>query len=811
MGNSKAKRVILAQLALLIPLAVSFGVNIHRSGTVLPAAGTHVELSLLQDEPNDFGDAPESYGSADHVINQLLPQYLGAGVDGETSSQYSENADGDDLNGIDDEDGVSIPVLKQGEKASIRYSVVSILSTGYLNAWIDWNGDGAFNDSDERVATNIRRGSGTYSLDITVPDNAIASRPTFARFRFGPRSTNDPVYGSIGTASSGEVEDYIVNIECTEPDPPKVGNITQPSCQVPTGSVVLENLPSSGTWTLTRLPDGETVTGSGSSYTAEGLTPGTYTYTVTNQGGCTSGQSDQIVINVAPLSPDPPVIEEIVQPSCVVSTGEVLLGGLPAVGSWTVIRYPDMTLYPGSGTTLRITGLQAGTYNFYVRNSDGCISPASNDVIINEEPEYPSAPVPGSITQPTCNVSTGTVGISGLPGTGSWTLTRYPGGITYSGTGISTTVTGLAAGTYTFTVTDAGGCTSEHSSQVVIDPQPPTPSPPVPGTIIQPTCEDPTGSVELTGLPSEGSWTLTRFPGTVTTTGSGTSTTVSGLNPGTYNFTVANSYGCTSAVSTAVVINQQPGPFPTLVLHDPPAVCPGETADLTLPAITAGSTPSGLTFTYWLDAQGTDPLTNPTAAPEGLYYIKGTITGGCSSIGPIIVRTLDVPEADAGPDQTLTYVFKATLNAVEPDGTSTGIWSVEEGSGKFRDENDPKTTVSELSVGENVLLWSVSNSGCPPSTDYIMITVLNLIIPSLITPDMNGMNDYFVLQGMESLGRVEFTVFDRRGLVVFESEDYDNLWYGLDYNGNPLPDDTYFYILQAENGLALTGYIVLRR
>ena len=204
-------------------------------------------------------------------------------------------------------------------------------------------------------------------------------------------------------------------------------------------------------------------------------------------------------------------------------------------------------------------------------------------------------------------------------------------------------------------------------------------------------------------------------------------------------------------------------------------------------------------------------MNTPTAAPEGLYYIKGTITGGCSSVGPVIVRTLDIPEADAGPDQTLTYVFKATLNALAPEGTSIGTWSVEEGTGKFRDVNDPKTTVNDLSLGENVLLWSVSNSGCPPSVDDLTITVLNMIIPSLITPDMNGMNDYFVLQGTESLGRVEFTVFDRRGLVVFESKDYDNLWYGLDYNGNPLPDDTYFYILQAENGLSLSGYIVVRR
>ncbi|MCK7537452.1 MAG: gliding motility-associated C-terminal domain-containing protein [Marinilabiliales bacterium] len=97
--------------------------------------------------------------------------------------------------------------------------------------------------------------------------------------------------------------------------------------------------------------------------------------------------------------------------------------------------------------------------------------------------------------------------------------------------------------------------------------------------------------------------------------------------------------------------------------------------------------------------------------------------------------------------------------------------------------NDPATTVSSLGIGENVLLWSVSNGVCPPTPDFMMITVLDLIIPSLITPDMDGLNDYFVLTGIEALGRVELTVFDRRGALVFENPDYDNLWHGTDYNG----------------------------
>jgi hypothetical protein len=56
-----------------------------------------------------------------------------------------------------------------------------------------------------------------------------------------------------------------------------------------------------------------------------------------------------------------------------------------------------------------------------------------------------------------------------LPATGTWTLTRTPGGTTTTGTGISTTITGLTAGTYTYTVAIASGSTSAASANVVIN------------------------------------------------------------------------------------------------------------------------------------------------------------------------------------------------------------------------------------------------------------------------------------------------------------------------------------------------------
>jgi hypothetical protein len=145
--------------------------------------------------------------------------------------------------------------------------------------------------------------------------------------------------------------------------------------------------------------------------------------------------------------------------------------------------------------------------------------------------------------------------LNGLPSTGTWTLTRIPGGATITGNGTGATIAALASGTHTFTVTNASGCTSTSSNNVVVGVQPSTPSAPAIGTITQPTYNVSTGSVVLNGLPNAGTWTLTRMPGGTTTSGSGTSTTISPLEAGAYTFTVTNASGCVSPASAIVSLN----------------------------------------------------------------------------------------------------------------------------------------------------------------------------------------------------------------------------------------------------------------
>ncbi|WP_377162888.1 putative Ig domain-containing protein [Prosthecobacter fluviatilis] len=158
----------------------------------------------------DFGD----FSGAPSVSNTASTNLrLGALVDTEYAATTDATATGDDLNGVDDEDGVTLPSMTAGAPATV--SVVATNSTGspaYLNAWIDFNNNGVFTDSGEQIATNTAVVNGatnsTYNIITNVPAAAVTGTSLGVRVRI----SNDISPGSTGSGGVGEVEDYVVSI-----------------------------------------------------------------------------------------------------------------------------------------------------------------------------------------------------------------------------------------------------------------------------------------------------------------------------------------------------------------------------------------------------------------------------------------------------------------------------------------------------------------------------------------------------------------------------------------------------------------------
>ncbi|MBL7818147.1 MAG: T9SS type A sorting domain-containing protein [Saprospiraceae bacterium] len=539
------------------------------------------------------------------------------------------------------------------------------------------------------TGTIVVNATGTGTLEYSVDNGAnYQTSATFSSLQPGNYNIIVRIQANPTCTASYGSNPVVLNAPVGAPTAPSVGTITQPTCSVATGSVVLSGLPATGTWTLTRSPGAVTTTGTGTSTTISGLAAGTYTYTVTNDAGCTSGASGNVVINAQPATPTAPTVGTITQPTCSVATGSVVLSGLPATGTWTLTRSPGAVTTTGTGTSTTISGLAAGTYTYTVTNAAGCTSTASGNVVINAQPATPTAPSVGTITQPTCSVATGSVVLSGLPATGTWTLTRSPGAVTTTGTGTSTTISGLAAGTYTYTVTNAAGCTSGASGNVVIDGSSSVPAAPTVGTITQPTCSVATGSVVLSGLPATGTWTLTRNPGAVATTGTGTSTTISGLAAGTYTYTVTNAAGCTSTTSGNIVINAQPA--------TPTAPSVGTITQPTCPTPTGSVVLSGLPATgTWTinpgNVTGTGTSTTLTGLVPNTYNFTVTNSAGCTSTAtanvvinaavgcctpPTISNVSSTQPVCANGTITITAAGSGTLEYSINNGTSYGTSSV---------------------------------------------------------------------------------------------------------------------------------------
>jgi gliding motility-associated-like protein len=147
------------------------------------------------------------------------------------------------------------------------------------------------------------------------------------------------------------------------------------------------------------------------------------------------------------------------------------------------------------------------------------------------------------------------------------------------------------------------------------------------------------------------------------------------------------------------------------------------------------------------------------------------------------------------------------MNAVLA-GSESGEWSVISGLGHINDIHSPTAMVTELSVGENVLLWKVKIGNCGDSAK-VKITVNELFVPTVITPDGDGKNDYFKIG--EFSGKVELIIFNRWGVEEFSDSEYLNDWNGNSNKGIKLPDDTYFYMLKFENGWIKKGSVLIKR
>lgn len=230
---------------------ITIHVDGDRSDDDFEVADQTVTVTTLDNDISDFGDAPESYGTslpsgARHLLATAGPT-LGTLRDGELDGQPSDDATGD----ADDEDGVLFPVelLRRTGQAVTSSAFVTASTSAKLDAWIDFNQDGDFDDAGERIATRKSVNKGVNLVTFTIPSDAELG-DTFARFRISTAGVSGP----NGAAANGELEDYRVTIDDGDESRPMTIELPTGGPAVTVGKVGGNLEVKAGFSLLTRVP-----------------------------------------------------------------------------------------------------------------------------------------------------------------------------------------------------------------------------------------------------------------------------------------------------------------------------------------------------------------------------------------------------------------------------------------------------------------------------------------------------------------------------------------------------------------------------
>ncbi len=96
-------------------------------------------------------------------------------------------------------------------------------------------------------------------------------------------------------------------------------------------------------------------------------------------------------------------------------------------------------------------------------------------------------------------------------------------------------------------------------------------------------------------------------------------------------------------------------------------------------------------------------------------------------------------------------------------------------------------------------------------SNYIEIEVPVHEIPNVISPNDDGINDFFFISELLFFEPIHLKVYDRWGRKVFEDKNYKNDWNGVNNRGRALPEGTYFYVLFFSGGTSQNGNIMIIR
>ncbi|MFT5858534.1 MAG: gliding motility-associated-like protein [Flavobacteriaceae bacterium] len=377
------------------------------------------------------------------------------------------------------------------------------------------------------------------------------------------------------------------------------------------------------------------------------------------------------------------------------------------------------------------------------------------------------------------------------PTTGSITVEATNGSGTFSqslpppftdSTSFNYTMTGIpndgTPTTVTIFFTDSLSCTA---TLVVFPPVLPTVTTVDGGATY---CSGDVVSSVLVGVTGTGPFTLEyTLDGVPMTASSALSPFDLGTAPGVYVITGVLDQICSNIGSgtTTIIVNE----LPTVDAGPDRQLCVGD------PTIVSGS---GANSYAWDNGVIDGLIFTPGATST--YIVTGTDGNGCVNTDEVTITVHPYPLAPNVGTDGLEYCLNTDFFPFTTDGTASQYtWYTDPtlidsvgGDGLFMPYNV---------IGDNTYYVTQTENGCESPASPVSIIVVGcvgvLVVPNIITAGGDGINEIFTPVESENIVSMHTIILNRWGNLIYETDDLDINWFGVDATGGPVEDGTYFW------------------